>query len=49
MTFVAALRASPGLEILAHTARHAEVAAEVISEVFHRFPFIEVLDPLTAP
>jgi toxin-antitoxin system PIN domain toxin len=77
--FVEALRAAPGLEILVHTERHAEVAAEVISELpdlrgnllhdahtavlmrehgirriytrdtdFHRFPFIEVLDPLAA-
>jgi toxin-antitoxin system PIN domain toxin len=78
-TFVEALRASPGLEILVHTERHADVAAEMISEApdlrgnlvhdahtavlmrehgirrlytcdtnFHRFPFIEVLDPLAA-
>jgi predicted nucleic acid-binding protein len=76
---VEALRASPGLEVLVHTERHADVAAEVIAEVpdvrgnlvhdahtavlmrehgirrlytrdtaFHRFPFLEVLDPLTA-
>ena len=76
-SFVEALRVSPGLEILIHTERHAEVAAEVMDESpdlhgnlvhdthtavlmrehgirrlytrdtdFHRFPFIEVLDPL---
>ncbi|MGH7340625.1 MAG: PIN domain-containing protein, partial [Candidatus Rokuibacteriota bacterium] len=31
--FVHALRASPGLEILVHTERHADVAAEVLAEV----------------
>jgi len=75
--FVAALLTSPGLEVLAPTARHAGVAEQVIAEVpsasgnlihdlhtavlmrehgihrictrdtdFHRFAFLEVLDPL---
>ena len=75
--FVAALLASPGLEILVPTSRHADVARKVFEELsflggnlvhdahvailmrehgirrictrdadFHRFPFIEVMDPL---
>lgn len=75
--FVAALLASPGLDILAPTGRHAAVAAQVFDEVpylagnlvhdahtailmrehgirrivtrdtdFHRFTFLEVVDPL---
>lgn len=76
-SFVSALLASPGLEILVPTSRHAEVARTVFEELpfvggnlvhdahiavlmrehgirrictrdadFHRFPFIEVIDPL---
>lgn len=76
--FIEVLLASPGLSVLAPTARHAEVAAEVIRELpfiagnlmhdahtavlmrehgirrvytrdtdFHRFPFLEPVDPLT--
>jgi hypothetical protein len=75
--FVAALLAAPGLGILVASQRHAEVAAQVLTELpylvgnvvhdahtailmrehgirqvctrdtdFHRFPFVEVLDPL---
>ena len=75
--FIEALLASPGLEILRPTERHAAVAARVIEEIpqlagnlihdahtavlmrehgirriytrdtdFHRFPFLEPLDPL---
>jgi len=75
--FVTALLASPGLAVLVPTLRHADVAAELISETphlagnllhdahtailmrehgvtrictrdsdFHRFPFLEVIDPL---
>lgn len=75
--FVAALLASPGLDLLVATERHAEVAAQVVAELphlagnllhdahtailmrehgirqictrdadFHRFPFLEVLDPV---
>jgi hypothetical protein len=75
--FLAALLASPGLQVLSETERHAEMAAEVFPQVpglagnlvfdartavlmrehgirriytrdanFHRFPFVEVLDPL---
>ena len=75
--FVVALLASPGLDILIPTQRHAEVARQVIVELphlagnlfhdahtailmrehgirrvctrdtdFHRFPFLEVVDPL---
>jgi len=75
--FVAALLASPGLDVLVPTQRHAEVARQVIAELphlagnmfhdahtailmrehgirrvctrdtdFHRFPFLEVVDPL---
>jgi hypothetical protein len=75
--FVTALVASPGLDLLVPTQRHAAVAAQVIAEIphlsgnllhdaqtailmrehgirrictrdadFHRFPFLEVLDPL---
>jgi len=75
--FVTALLASPGLAVLVPTLRHADVAAELISEMphlagnllhdahtailmrehgvtrictrdsdFHRFPFLEVIDPL---
>lgn len=75
--FVRALLASPGLDVLVATQRHAAVAAEVLSELpfiggnllhdahtailmrehgirrvctrdtdFHRFPFLEILDPL---
>jgi predicted nucleic acid-binding protein len=74
---VAALLASPGLGVLVPTPRHAEVAAQVITELphlaanlfhdahtavlmrehgvrrivtrdtdFHRFPFLEPIDPL---
>ena len=77
--FVTALLASPGLAVLVPTLRHADVAAELISEMphlagnllhdahtailmrehgvtrictrdsdFHRFPFLEVIDPLRA-
>ena len=76
--FVAALVASPGLEVLAPTDRHAAVAARVFDEIphlagnlvhdahtailmrehgirrivtrdtdFHRFPFLEPIDPIT--
>jgi len=76
-SFISALLASPGLEILVPTSRHAEVARTVFEELpfvggnlvhdahiavlmrehgirrictrdadFHRFPFIEVIDPL---
>jgi len=75
--FVVALLASPGLDLLTPTQRHAEVARQVIAELphlagnlfhdshtailmrehgirrvctrdtdFHRFPFLEVVDPL---
>ena len=75
--FVRALLASPGLDVLGPTPRHAEVAAQVIAELphlagnlfhdahtailmrehgirrivtrdtdFHRFPFLEAVDPL---
>jgi toxin-antitoxin system PIN domain toxin len=75
--FVAALLAAPGLGVLVPTSRHADVAAEVLSELpdlsgnllsdthtavlmrehgirqictrdadFHRFAFLEVIDPL---
>ncbi len=75
--FVRALIASPGLDIIVPTQRHAEVASQVITELphlggnllhdahtailmrehgirqictrdtdFHRFPFLEVIDPL---
>jgi toxin-antitoxin system PIN domain toxin len=75
--FIAALLESPGLGMLVPTARHAEVAGEVLRELphlagnilhdahtailmrehgvrqvctrdtdFHRFPFLEVLDPV---
>jgi toxin-antitoxin system PIN domain toxin len=75
--FVKALIASPGLDILAPTERHAEVAGQVIAEIphlsgnllhdahtailmrehgirrictrdadFHRFSFLEVVDPV---
>jgi predicted nucleic acid-binding protein len=75
--FVEALLASPGLEVLVPTSRHADVARAVFEELpfiggnlvhdayvavlmrehgirrictrdsdFHRFPFIEVIDPL---
>lgn len=75
--FIAALLASPGLDVLVPTERHADVAAQVLTELphlsgnilhdahtailmrehgirrvctrdteFHRFPFIEVVDPL---
>lgn len=75
--FITALLASPGLGILVETQRHADVAAEVFSELpdlagnllhdghtailmrehgikqictrdtdFHRFPFLDVIDPL---
>lgn len=75
--FVAALLAAPGLEVLAATERHADVARETIAELphlagnlmhdlhtavlmrehgvarvytrdtdFHRFPFVEPIDPL---
>lgn len=77
--FVKALQASPGLEILVPTDRHAGVLADVVSEVpglagnlvhdaqtavlmrehgvrrictrdtdFHRFRFLEPIDPLVA-
>ena len=76
-SFVSILLASPGLEVLIPTERHALVAAQVFSELsfiggnllhdahtailmrehgirrictrdadFHRFPFLEVVDPL---
>jgi toxin-antitoxin system PIN domain toxin len=76
---VEALLASPSLQILAETSRHAAVAAQTIAEVpllsgnllhdahtailmrehgirriytrdtdFHRFPFLEVVDPVAA-
>ena len=76
--FVAALLASPGLDVLAPTDRHAAVAAQVFAEIphlsgnlvhdahtavlmrehgirrivtrdtdFHRFPFLEPMDPIT--
>jgi toxin-antitoxin system PIN domain toxin len=75
--FVTALLASPGLDLLVPTQRHAEVAGQVIKEIphltgnllhdahtailmrehgirqictrntdFHRFSFLEVIDPL---
>ena len=75
--FVTILLASPGLDILVPSERHAEVAGQVIGELphlagnllhdahtatlmrehgirqictrdtdFHRFPFLEVIDPL---
>jgi toxin-antitoxin system PIN domain toxin len=75
--FISALLASPGLEMLVPTSRHAEVARDVFRELpflagnlvhdahiavlmrehgirrictrdsdFHRFPFIEVIDPM---
>jgi hypothetical protein len=75
--FVTTLLVSPGLDVLAATQRHAEVAGQVIVELphlsgnllhdahtailmrehgirqictrdtdFHRFPFLEVIDPL---
>ncbi len=75
--FVTALIASPGLDLLVQTQRHAEVAAQVLAELphlagnllhdahtavlmrehgirricsrdadFHRFPFLEVVDPV---
>ena len=75
--FVTALIASPGLDILVPTPRHAEIASQVIADLpdlsgnllhdahtailmrehgirqictrdtdFHRFPFLEVVDPL---
>jgi toxin-antitoxin system PIN domain toxin len=75
--FVNSLLASPGLDLLVPTQRHAEVAGQVIAELphlggnllhdahtailmrehgirqictrdtdFHRFPFLEVIDPL---
>lgn len=75
--FVSALIASPGLDVLIPTQRHAEVAGQVIAELphlagnlmhdahtailmrehgirrictrdtdFHRFTFLEVIDPL---
>lgn len=75
--FVTALIASPGLDVLSPTHRHAEVAGQVIADIphlsgnllhdthtavlmrehgirrictrdtdFHRFPFLEVIDPL---
>jgi len=77
--FVSALLDSPGLDVLAATSRHREVAGQVLAELphlagnilhdahtailmrehgirqictrdtdFHRFPFLEVIDPLTA-
>ena len=78
--FVTALIASPGLDILVPTPRHAEVAGQVVAELphlagnllhdahtailmrehgirrictrdsdFHRFTFLEVVDPLQQP
>jgi len=77
--FLEAILASPGVGLLVHTNRHAEVAAQTLREVkargnlihdtqtavlmrehgirriltcdtdFHRFPFLEVVDPLTSP
>jgi hypothetical protein len=77
--FLEALQASPGLDLLVPTDRHARVLAEVVTEVpglagnivhdtqtavlmrehgirrictrdtdFHRFPFLEPVDPLIA-
>jgi uncharacterized protein len=77
--FITALLASPGLDVLVPTQRHADVASEVFKELprlaggilhdthtailmrehgimrictrdadFHRFPFLEVVDPLRA-
>ena len=77
--FVSALLASPALNLLTETPRHADVVAQTIAEVpllsgnllhdahtailmrehgvrriytrdadFHRFPFIEVIDPMNA-
>ena len=77
--FITVLLASPGLGVLVHTQRHAEVAGQVIAELphlagnilhdvhtailmrehgirrvstrdtgFHRFPFLEVVDPLNS-
>lgn len=79
VSFLAALRDSPGLTFLVPTNRHAAVLQEVVAEVpglagniihdaqtaalmrehgirrictrdtdFHRFPFLEPVDPLTA-
>jgi hypothetical protein len=76
-SFIEALLASPGLDVLHPTDRHAQVAAQVTAEIphlagnlfhdahtavlmrehgirrivtrdtdFHRFPFLETLDPL---
>jgi len=76
--FLQAVLASPSLQILVHTGRHADVAAQTLAEVpalrgnllhdahtailmrehsirrivtrdadFHRFPFLDVVDPLT--
>jgi len=78
--FVESLVASPGLQVLVPSDRHAAVAREVIDAVgtidgnlwhdahtavlmrehgvatiytrdtdFHRFPFLKVVDPITAP
>jgi hypothetical protein len=79
LRFLEALRASPGLDLLVPTDRHARVLADVVAEVpglagnivhdtqtavlmrehgirrictrdtdFHRFPFLEPVDPLIA-
>ncbi|MBI1948929.1 MAG: PIN domain-containing protein [Deltaproteobacteria bacterium] len=77
-SFVESILASPGLQILTHTERHAAVAAEVLKDAdvrgnayfdaqvavlmrehgvsriltrdvgFHRFRFLDVIDPLVA-
>jgi toxin-antitoxin system PIN domain toxin len=77
--FIRALLATPGLGVLAHTSRHADVAEQVFRELpqlrgnivhdlhiailmrehglrrvvtrdadFHRFPFLDVVDPVAA-
>jgi toxin-antitoxin system PIN domain toxin len=79
-SFLETLLASPGIQVLVPTDRHADVLAQVLREVpllsgnsmhdaetavlmrehgirriytrdtdFHRFPFVEPLDPLTQP
>ena len=79
LRFLEAIQASPGLDLLVPTDRHARVLADVVAEVpglagnivhdmqtavlmrehgirrvctrdtdFHRFPFLEPVDPLTA-
>jgi len=79
LRFLEAIQASPGLDLLVPTDRHARVLADVVAEVpglagnivhdmqtavlmrehgirrvctrdtdFHRFPFLEPVDPLIA-